>query len=199
VVTLSYGRALPPRTEPTALGSQTMRIDVHKALKKLETLRAQAAALDGTPREKKARPQRRKPRNRWKAKVDRAREKRRRLVRATKDALRDFDARTVDRTQRLRVLRAFAAVELENVPATWLKTERVVADLSRPHWFARYRGARCFVCGVRDVEHAHHVIQLQHGGADIDRNKVPVCGVCHADIHPWMPTDVQAVSPPLWW
>lgn len=100
--------------------------------------------------------------------------------------------------RRLALLREFAAMQFESMPPNWWESERRRAGKSRKHWFSQHSVDPCFVCGVRSVEHAHHVIQLQYGGADITENKVPVCSICHADIHPWMPTDSTVINPPLW-
>lgn len=43
----------------------------------------------------------------------------------------------------------------------------------------------CFACrGL--ATHWHHVIQIQNGGRNKTKNRVPICIVCHRRVHPWM-------------
>jgi hypothetical protein len=77
--------------------------------------------------------------------------------------------------------------------------ERNRCRKTRRGWFQRFGKFPCFVGCGRMCEHAHHVIQLQHGGADIDLNKVPLCSICHAEIHPWMAgPDEPVTKRPFW-
>lgn len=123
------------------------------------------------------------------------------MARDTRHALKDFRARTVIHGRRLSVLREYAALWLvcASLPGSY-EFAREAAQRSRKRWHAGHSGAICFTGCGRKAEHAHHVIQLQHGGADISDNKVPLCGICHADVHPWMPaeTTVDAAERPMW-
>jgi 5-methylcytosine-specific restriction endonuclease McrA len=44
----------------------------------------------------------------------------------------------------------------------------------------------CFICGSTKMLARHHMIQLQHGGTNINKNIITVCSDCHEGIHPWM-------------
>jgi 5-methylcytosine-specific restriction endonuclease McrA len=44
----------------------------------------------------------------------------------------------------------------------------------------------CFSCGRGDELAPHHIIQIQHGGSNTLRNRVPLCPTCHRTVHPWM-------------
>jgi hypothetical protein len=45
---------------------------------------------------------------------------------------------------------------------------------------------RCWVCDGRRATCRHHVVQLQHGGRNTDKNLVDLCRRCHVLVHPWM-------------
>lgn len=46
----------------------------------------------------------------------------------------------------------------------------------------------CFGCRVdRRPLVWHHIIQIQHGGSNLMRNRTALCESCHADVHPWLP------------
>lgn len=125
--------------------------------------------------------------------------KRRELQDATLKALRGFRERTSVRGRRLFVVREFAKVVLLVDPYVGdCLVARQDHNRNRGLWRKDFKDAMCFVCGDRKATQAHHVIQIQYGGADIFENKVPVCGICHADIHPWMPADETVVDRPMW-
>jgi 5-methylcytosine-specific restriction endonuclease McrA len=44
----------------------------------------------------------------------------------------------------------------------------------------------CFICGSNKTVVRHHMIQVQHGGTNINKNIITVCESCHEGIHPWM-------------
>lgn len=91
------------------------------------------------------------------------------------ELLRYCATRKIQPTQRYRKLRRRKATKLINA--------------------TRYA---CFVCAKR-AEVGHHVIQLQHGGTNDVFNIVPICESCHADIHPWLPTEAMTDEHrPLW-
>lgn len=45
----------------------------------------------------------------------------------------------------------------------------------------------CFGCGQGGrALYAHHILEVQHGGSNQVRNKVPLCFQCHKFLHPWL-------------
>ncbi len=52
------------------------------------------------------------------------------------------------------------------------------------HWSLKGMsdGMPCFLCGS-EAHHRHHLIQLQHGGINTQKNHVPLCRSCHTDVH----------------
>lgn len=73
--------------------------------------------------------------------------------------------------QRLALLRAYADVRVTD----WGKKSR--GSFLKRHRRVRSRPSRgpiapCYVCGA-DAQTRHHVIQVQHGGGNHKRNKVP--------------------------
>jgi hypothetical protein len=45
----------------------------------------------------------------------------------------------------------------------------------------------CFACSTMPrALYLHHVIEVQHGGSNDRRNKVPLCYECHRRLHPWL-------------
>jgi hypothetical protein len=45
----------------------------------------------------------------------------------------------------------------------------------------------CGCCGGRGRPLVwHHIIQIQHGGSNLLRNRVPLCDPCHMAVHPWL-------------
>ena len=55
----------------------------------------------------------------------------------------------------------------------------------------------CFVCKSVVELCRHHIIQLQHGGSTASHNVVRICGLCHAEIHPWLWRTPQDMTPRL--
>jgi HNH endonuclease len=53
----------------------------------------------------------------------------------------------------------------------------------------------CWACGTVGFRIWHHVIQIQHGGYNRQRNLVKLCKPCHAEIHPWLPGSVRKPRP----
>ena len=43
-------------------------------------------------------------------------------------------------------------------------------------------GDKCFVC-KEQPHHRHHIIQIQHGGKNIENNIVHLCRSCHKEVH----------------
>lgn len=45
----------------------------------------------------------------------------------------------------------------------------------------------CGSCGARGRPLVwHHIIQIQYGGSNLLRNRVPLCDPCHRHVHPWL-------------
>ena len=64
------------------------------------------------------------------------------------------------------------------------------------HWSIKgTSGGICFVCGG-EARHRHHLIQIQHGGSNTQRNHVPLCKRCHSDVHSIASRQAN-LSPPL--
>jgi hypothetical protein len=57
---------------------------------------------------------------------------------------------------------------------------------ARTKSWKRFTNAMCWVCHVAKATCRHHIIQVQHGGGNDNRNIVPLCDGCHAEVHPWM-------------
>jgi len=87
-------------------------------------------------------------------------------------------------TDRLQALKDFAELAILR-DAEWdPEAIRAAHEATRPSM----SGQRCFAClsGSRPMDW-HHVIQIQHGGSNAARNRLPLCAVCHAVVHPWLP------------
>lgn len=57
---------------------------------------------------------------------------------------------------------------------------------ARNQKWKRFIKAMCWVCHRAKATSRHHIIQVQHGGGNDERNMVPICDGCHAEVHPWM-------------
>jgi hypothetical protein len=112
-------------------------------------------------------------------------------------ALREFWKRAEKREGRLMLLREFAARRLANGMVFTTRKYRQRRKVSAAGLIKAQR-YRCFVCAVAAADSGHHVIQLQCGGTNVPYNIVPVCLTCHADVHPWMPTDGETQDKPMW-
>lgn len=85
-------------------------------------------------------------------------------------------------SDRIAALRRFAEIAIVR-PADW--DVQAIRGASAVH---NLRASECFVCRTEQHDLAwHHVIQIQHGGSNLLRNRVALCGACHADVHPWLP------------
>jgi len=51
--------------------------------------------------------------------------------------------------------------------------------------FAR-PAADCFCCQKKPASMWHHIIQIQYGGRNVEKNRAPICRECHRKIHPWL-------------
>lgn len=81
---------------------------------------------------------------------------------------------------RLTLLRSFAEVAIVRPPGWDYLGIRAEAHIHK------LKAQGCFVCGRNDGIDWHHVVQVQHGGSNYVRNRVPLCGACHRAVHPWM-------------
>lgn len=125
---------------------------------------------------------------------------RRRSAEQTQKALATFVKDTAIHGRRLTVLRTYAERWLPWLDTWAMQLARKSAVTSRRKFWAKHSGEDCFTGCGRVAEVAHHVIQIQHGGADISENKVPLCAACHADVHPWLEADTSIVAAlkPFW-
>jgi hypothetical protein len=80
---------------------------------------------------------------------------------------------------KLALLRAFAEIAI--VRSIDWKHAEIRAEADR----LSVEGLACFGCW-KDARIWHHVIQIQHGGSNYIRNRVPLCDACHGSIHPWL-------------
>lgn len=104
------------------------------------------------------------------------------LAISEEDALVEFWRASGDlEADRLSLLKAFSELAIVR-PEGW-DTKAIRANSVDP----RLRADGCFSCR-RDARsyHWHHVIQIQHGGSNYVRNRVPLCSACHASVHPWL-------------
>lgn len=44
----------------------------------------------------------------------------------------------------------------------------------------------CFCCQKAQATVRHHIIQIQHGGRNFEKNIVGLCAACHRRVHPWL-------------
>lgn len=96
-------------------------------------------------------------------------------------------SRAVTSAMRIRLLKSLSRrVIVRQCPSTyWVKRIREEFEVAK-------RGivklpALCWAC-ERMAQVRHHVIQIQNGGLNINRNIVPLCCDCHAEVHPWLKT-----------
>ncbi len=62
--------------------------------------------------------------------------------------------------------------------------------------WAQTQAELCWCCWNRRELVRHHIIQLQHGGRNLQCNIVSICKLCHAEIHPWMELEEGLMSDP---
>lgn len=105
------------------------------------------------------------------------------LAISEEEALREFWAASGDHgTDRLALLKAFAEIAIVRLAGWDFLAVRAEANEHS------LRADGCFACRNDDRSyHWHHVVQIQHGGSNYVRNRVPLCGPCHRSVHPWMP------------
>ena len=80
---------------------------------------------------------------------------------------------------KLALLRAFGEIAI--IRSIDWNPERIRAEF-QTLWV---KDVGCFACG-KDATVWHHIIQIQHGGSNYVRNRVPLCEACHGSIHPWL-------------
>jgi hypothetical protein len=103
-------------------------------------------------------------------------------------ALVEFRRRADQRPEdRIPLLRALAEIAIVR-PDTW-DVHQVRAAAEQGMW---QPDDRCFACfSGRSGRAVHHVIQVQHGGSNHPWNRVTLCPICHAQVHPWLMAEVS--------
>jgi hypothetical protein len=91
------------------------------------------------------------------------------------------------KAKRLEFLLRWAAVKVAH-KQEYQKRRRC----TRKSW-KKFMKAHCWVCHVAKATCRHHIIQVQHGGGNDDRNIVPLCDGCHAEVHPWMDASAHPI------
>lgn len=75
-------------------------------------------------------------------------------------------------------------------PADWDRAAIRRAHERGPRaWEPRLGKRWCFACLSQASLYHHHVIEVQHGGSNALRNRVPLCFPCHQYLHPWLTTE----------
>jgi len=59
------------------------------------------------------------------------------------------------------------------------------ATFNNNRMYLRYLRRPCFVCN-KPAQIRHHIVQLQHGGTNQQKNVIQLCDGCHCEIHPWL-------------
>ena len=86
----------------------------------------------------------------------------------------------------LWLLLQLSAVVL-NRPVSWDRAAIRRAHEREPGRFEpRLSKATCFACLSREALYFHHLVEVQNGGSNSLRNKVPLCFPCHQYLHPWL-------------
>lgn len=80
---------------------------------------------------------------------------------------------------KLALLRAFAEIAI--IRSIDWNPDKIRAEF-KTLWV---KDVGCFACG-KDATNWHHIIQIQHGGSNYVRNRVPLCDPCHGSVHPWL-------------
>jgi hypothetical protein len=123
---------------------------------------------------------------RWNAYRKRINSAERKRLEAADRALSIFklQALRTPKSQRMALLKDLANRKIERrcMSQYWIKTMR--AEFEQVKHKIKLKG-QCWVCDA-PAELRHHIIQLQHGGRNIERNIVLLCCSCHAEIHPWL-------------
>lgn len=96
----------------------------------------------------------------------------------------EMDALPADQVVRVACLVKWAGV-VRTVPDAHTLAERR-DTFRRANRRGRSLVGQCWACSATAVVFTHHIVQLQHGGWNHQRNLVRICGPCHAAIHPWL-------------
>lgn len=100
-----------------------------------------------------------------------------------------FVRQTRESKERLTVLGLLGRVKVER-PADW--NPRAIRD-AHDHAARVYQGVNaeklCFVCNTGRRLFIHHVVEVQHGGSNDQRNRVALCFPCHQRLHPWLDSE----------
>lgn len=94
------------------------------------------------------------------------------------DRLREFWARVGTGADRLWLLREAAEWRVDEV--------RSYRARRSGSWRKASAKGPCWACAERPAVHRHHIVQIQHGGRNVDKNLVGLCRRCHGRVHPWM-------------
>jgi 5-methylcytosine-specific restriction endonuclease McrA len=87
-------------------------------------------------------------------------------------------------SEKLQILKSYAPVKEgagHSKKYQWMRDE--YSRRSGDFWFVIK--CPCFICGGV-AEHKHHIVPLANGGINHCSNMVPLCGICHSKVHPWM-------------
>lgn len=107
-----------------------------------------------------------------------------RLIKERHDALLRRFHREKKRGSRLDLLIRFSHEKIYSLTREEKRTQRI--DFNQK----RKGPGLCFVC-KKQATCKHHVIQIQFGGSNSNRNVVKLCAECHDKIHPWIATKRQ--------
>lgn len=75
---------------------------------------------------------------------------------------------------------------LKNAADWHISSDRRYIDVRRGSRRFPSATGSCWCCQVKRATLWHHIIQIQHGGRNKARNRVPLCRLCHRKIHPWI-------------
>jgi hypothetical protein len=89
--------------------------------------------------------------------------------------------KTVD--EKLSALREIAGMKFLSTTREWLVERRYKFDKHK-NWKLSLN-ADCAVCHKK-AQLRHHIVQLQNGGTNGHQNLIPLCNMCHEEVHPWM-------------
>jgi hypothetical protein len=101
----------------------------------------------------------------------------------------------------LDLLREYAGIRLTDVTVHRRREREKHWKLIRVGLRKRLGRGKCASCWCHEDLLWHHIIQLQHGGSNVDSNLIAICETCHAAIHPWLKAPELVVDErfrPLW-
>lgn len=94
--------------------------------------------------------------------------------------------------QRAALLQEFACCRVVIPPKD--RATRSEFDRKKERLLPRVWARPCWTCLKRKASHRHHIIELARGGLNITENLVPLCDICHAEVHPWMLDQLTVVK-----